>query len=89
MERAPASADEESAFIDEHGWEEFANWHLEIDDEAAERTKGHYKFPYGAFRAVHRCAVLAAESRAGQYKYADIEQAAARLHGMLEGARAP
>jgi hypothetical protein len=33
---------------------------------------------------VHRCAVLAAESRAGQRKYADIESAAAHLHGMLE-----
>jgi hypothetical protein len=28
--------------------------------------------------------VLAAESRAGQYKYFDIENAAAHLHGMLE-----
>jgi hypothetical protein len=28
--------------------------------------------------------VLAAESRAGQYKYRDIELAAAHLHGMLE-----
>jgi hypothetical protein len=28
--------------------------------------------------------VLAAESRAGQYKDLDIERAAAHLHGMLE-----
>jgi hypothetical protein len=33
---------------------------------------------------VHRCAVLAAESRAGQYHYHDIESVAAHLHGMLE-----
>jgi hypothetical protein len=33
---------------------------------------------------VHRGAVLAAESRAGQYKYFDIENAAAHLHGMME-----
>jgi hypothetical protein len=31
--------------------------------------------------------VLAAESRAGQYKYADIENAAAHLHGMLDAAK--
>jgi hypothetical protein len=31
--------------------------------------------------------VLAAESRAGQRKYADIEAAAAHLHGMLDAAR--
>jgi hypothetical protein len=33
---------------------------------------------------VHRCAVLAVESRAGQYDYLDTENAAAHLHGMLE-----
>ena len=36
------------------------------------------------FNSVHRCAVLAAEARAGQYKHANIELAAAHLHGMLE-----
>jgi len=33
---------------------------------------------------VHQCAVLSAESRAGRYKYVDIENAAAHLHGMLK-----
>jgi hypothetical protein len=33
---------------------------------------------------VHRCAVIAAESRAAQNKYADVESAAAHLHGMIE-----
>jgi hypothetical protein len=59
-------------------------WHLGRDDAAAESTKRHYKFAIGDFKRVHRCAVLAAESRAGQYKYLDIELAAAHLHGMLE-----
>jgi hypothetical protein len=36
---------------------------------------------------VHRCAVLSAESRAGQYKHYDIEQTAARLHEMIDGKR--
>jgi hypothetical protein len=31
--------------------------------------------------------VLAAENRAGQYKYNDIETAAAHLHGMIDAAR--
>jgi hypothetical protein len=79
------SAAEENRFIEEHGWGEYAKWHLGVDDEAAEETKARYKFPYGDFENVHRCAVLAAESRAGQRKYADIEAAAAHLHGMLEG----
>jgi hypothetical protein len=81
------SADDENRFIEDHGWSEYRRWHLGVDPEQREETKGRYKFPYGDFRDVHRCAVLAAESRAGQRKYLDVEQAAAHLHGMLEGAR--
>jgi len=33
---------------------------------------------------VHRCGVLSAEGRAGQYKHHDIEQAAAQLKKMLD-----
>jgi hypothetical protein len=43
-----------------------------------------YQFPHGDFKKVHRCAVLAADSRAGQYKHVEIELAAAHLHGMLD-----
>ena len=85
-EHQPSAADE-NAFIDEHGWAEYGRWHLAVDDEANRETKGHYKFPYGDFSAVHRCAVLAAESRAGQRKYLDVENAAAHLHGMLDAVR--
>jgi hypothetical protein len=55
-----------------------------VDDQAKRETKAHYKFPYGDFEKVHRCAILAAESRAGQYEHDDIEKAVAHLHGMLE-----
>jgi hypothetical protein len=33
---------------------------------------------------VHRCGLLAAESRAGQRNYTDIELAVAHLHGMID-----
>jgi hypothetical protein len=78
------SAEEENEFIEAHGYSEYGKWHLGVDDEAGEDTKGHYKYPYGDFKDVHRCGVLAAESRAGQRKHKDIELAAAHLHGMLE-----
>ena len=81
------SAEQENEFIRLNGWAEYGRWHLGIDDEHKEQTKGHYKFPYGDFENVHRCAVLSAESRAGQYKYLDIESAAAHLHGMLEAVK--
>jgi hypothetical protein len=81
------SAEAENRFIEEHGWRQFGRWHLAIDDEQDDETKGHYKFPYGDFDKVHRCGVLAAESRAGQYGYTDVELAAAHLHGALDTLR--
>jgi hypothetical protein len=78
------SAEDENNFIREHGWPAFGKWHLGIDDEHGENTKGRYEFPYGDFARVHRCGVLTAESRAGQYKHFDVENAAAQLHGMID-----
>jgi hypothetical protein len=83
------SADDENRFIESHGWGEYGKWHLGRDDEAKPETKGHWKFPYGDFEKIHRCAVLAAESRAGQRDYRDIEMAAAHLHGALDALKQP
>jgi hypothetical protein len=83
-EDQPATA-EENEFIGLHGFREYSKWHLAIDDEQDPETKRHYKFPYGDFKKVHRCGVLTAESRAGQYKHFDVERAAARLHEMIDG----
>jgi hypothetical protein len=81
------SAERENEFIRRHGFAEYGKWHLGIDSDQPENTKQRYKFPYGDFSRLHRCAVLSAESRAGQYKYEDIERAAARLHGMIDGVK--
>jgi hypothetical protein len=82
------SALHESEYIRLHGSAEYGKWFLGINDERPENTKAHYAFPFGDFRDIHRCGVLAAESRAGQYRHYDIENAAAHLHGMLEGRKA-
>jgi hypothetical protein len=71
------SAAQENEFIRLHGFCEYGRWYLGIDDTRPEATKGRYKFAYGDFEKVHRCGVLTVESRAGQYKYYDIENAAA------------
>lgn len=78
------SAREENEFIEAHGWAEYAKWHLGVDDEASEETKGRYKFPYGDFKRVHRCGLIAAEVRAGQQKYGDIEDATVKLRDMID-----
>jgi hypothetical protein len=74
----------ENTFIAEHGLTAYARWHLGINDEHPEDTKGRYVFPYGDFERVHRCAVLSAEVRAGQYKHHDIQTTIAHLHGQMD-----
>jgi hypothetical protein len=81
------TADEENRFVEEHGWAEYGRWHLASDDEYDAETKEHWKFPFGDFEKVHRCGVLAAESRAGQYGHDDVKSAAAHLHGMIEATK--
>ena len=78
------STEAENEFIEAHGWDEYANWHLGVDDEASEHTKARYKFPYGDFERVHRCGLIAAEVRAARQKYLDIGDAAIRLREMMD-----
>ena len=77
------SANEENEFIRLHGFGEYAKWHLGIDDHYPENTKQRYKFPYGDFKNVHRCGLLAAKARARQYGYTEIENAAAKMEHAL------
>ncbi|HET7830092.1 MAG TPA: hypothetical protein VFL03_11070 [Candidatus Limnocylindrales bacterium] len=86
-EHQPTARDEND-FVQDHGWTAYARWYLAVNDDAATQAKERYGFPYGDFEKVHRCGVLAAESRAAQYEHADIETAAAHLHGMLDALRA-
>lgn len=77
-EHAPSTEDENS-FIDKHGFAEFSKWHLGIDRERSDGTKGSVSFPFGDFKKVHRCAVISLESRAAQHDHEDIRKAAKDL----------
>ena len=75
-------------FVSRHQWiEEWGiSWHLGVDDAFPARTKRHYRFPYGDFRDVHRCAVRAAEAHEALYgaaRFLDnlLETAIARRTG--------
>jgi hypothetical protein len=85
-EHRPSAADE-NGYIRANGMDAYANWYLGIDEEKPKDTKGAYEFPYGDFENVHRCGILAAESRAGQYKHGDVASAVAHLHEMIEAER--
>jgi hypothetical protein len=77
------STELENEFIRQHGFSEYAKWHLEIDDHYAENTKRRYMFPYGDLKRIHRCALLAVKARARQYGHAEIEKAADQLLAMI------
>ena len=82
-EHAP-STDDENAYIDKHGFAEFSKWHLGIDREQSEGTKGSVSFPFGDFKKVHRCAVISLESRAAQHGHDDIAKAAKDLLELID-----
>ena len=78
------SADEENEFIRLHGFAQYAKWHLGIDRRFPENSKRRYKFPYGDFKNVHRCGLLAVKARARQHGYAEIGNAAAELERAIK-----
>jgi hypothetical protein len=82
-----AAAQQQNDFIRDHGFAEYSKWHLGMDATHVQNSKARFKFPFGDFKNIHRCALLAVKSRAHQYGFSDIENAAERLLEMMEGAR--
>src|ERR1700730_11259978 len=82
-----STVEEENEFIRAHGFAEYGKWHLGIDESHAEGTKARYKFPFGDFKNIHRCALLAVRSRAHQYGYVDIENVAIQFLEMIDSKR--
>jgi hypothetical protein len=85
-EAAP-SADDANKEIDKDSYDEFARWHLAVDKEANEGTKGRYRFPYGDFRKVNRAALIHAKQRASQNGHDEIEKAADEVLSYLDRKR--
>jgi hypothetical protein len=74
----------EEEFVEKNDFSEYGKWFLGINDEYSEHRKRYYEFPFGDFENVHRCGILAAQSRAGQNEYLDVEEAAADLLAVIE-----
>jgi hypothetical protein len=72
---AAPDADASNKEIDKRGFAEFARWHLAIDTDASEGTKGSVRFPYGDFAKVNRAALIHGKQRAAQNDHREIERA--------------
>ena len=79
------SAEDQTAFLDSHSWEEYAAWHLGLTEGATDETKSRYAFVYGDFRRVHRTALIACVYRASEWRHKDVELAAHDLLQHLDG----
>jgi hypothetical protein len=79
----PKAADE-NAFLEGHSWDDYAEWHLGINDEATDETKGRYAFVYGDLRRVHRTGLIACQYRAAEWRHKEIEVAAHELLQRLD-----
>jgi hypothetical protein len=74
-------ADAQNAYLANHSWDEYAEWHLGLTDHAADQTKARYAFVYGDFRRVHRTGLIACVYRASEWRHKDVELAA---HDLLQ-----
>ena len=81
-------AAEENAYLENHSWQEYAEWHLGLTDGATDETKARYAFVYGDFRRVHRSGLIACVYRASEWRHKDIELAAHDLLQRLDNIRA-
>jgi len=78
------SAEDENAFLESHGWDEYAEWHLGLTEGATQETKARYGFGYGDFRRIHRTGLIACVYRAAEWRHKEVEVAAHDLLQLLD-----
>jgi hypothetical protein len=82
-------AEAENRYLDAHGWEEYAKWHLGLTEGATPETKARHAFVYGDFRRVHRSGLIACVYRASEWRHKEIELAAHDLLQLLDKVSGP
>lgn len=84
---AAPDADAGNKEIDKNGFDAFARWHIGLDPDATEGTKGSVAFPYGDFEKVNRAALIHGKQRAAQNDHDAVEKAMDRLLSYLDEKR--
>ncbi len=84
---AAPSTEEQNKVLEKQGYDGFGEWHLAVDPDAGEETKGRFAFPYGDFSTVNRAALIHAKQRAAQNDHDAIEKAADQLLERLDEKR--
>ena len=79
-------AEAQNAYLEKHGWDDYAGWHLGLTEGANDGTKARYAFGFGDFRRVHRTGLIACVYRAAEWRHKDVELAAHDLLQLLDKA---
>ncbi len=82
--RVQPDADAENAYLESHGWDDYADWHLGLTEDATDGTKARYAFVCGDLRRVHRSALIACVYRAAEWRHKEVELAAHDLLQLLD-----
>jgi hypothetical protein len=75
----------ETAYLERHGWDKYAQWFLGLTDGANDHTKARYAFVFGDFRRIHRSGIIACHYRAAEWRHKEIELAAHDLLQLIDG----
>ncbi len=81
-------AEAQNRYLGNHGWDDYAAWHLGLTDGAADETKARYAFVYGDLRRVHRSGLIACVYRASEWRHKEVELAAHDLLQLLDATSA-
>ena len=76
----------ENRYLASHSWDEYAEWHLGLTDDASDETKARYAFVLGDLRRIHRSGIIACHYRAAEWRHKEIELAAHELLQYLDRA---
>jgi hypothetical protein len=76
---AQPRAEQENAYLERHGWDDYAGWFLALTEGAGEGTKARCAFAHGDFRRVHRMGLVACVYRAAEWRHKEVELAAHEL----------
>ena len=72
-------AEAQNAYLERHGWDDYAAWHLGLTEGASDETKARYAFVCGDLRRVHRSGLIACVYRASEWRHKQVELAAHHL----------
>jgi hypothetical protein len=81
-------AEAQNRYLETHGWDDYAAWHLGLTEGAADGTKARYAFVYGDLRRVHRSGLIACVYRASEWRHKEVELAAHDLLQVLDATSA-